>query len=106
MGATFKGRNAHGTKKWSTVSTVTVAEPSARFAYDVKGGGMKVATWEYVLVPTATGVRVTETWTDHRKGGLFELLGRLATGVADRAEENRRNMTQTMQALGAAAAVS
>jgi hypothetical protein len=64
--------------------------------------GLKVAEWGYTFEPTATGCRVTETWTDHR-AGFFKPVAKLVTGVADRATHNRTGMEQTLERLDAAA---
>ena len=102
VGARFRGRNRNGKKRWSTVSTVSAAEPGAVFAFDVKVGPLKVARWEYRFEPTDTGCRVTETWTDQR-GRLVAMLGKPVSGVGDRAAHNRASMEATLDRLAAAA---
>ena len=102
VGARFRGRNENEGKRWSTVSTVTDAEPGRRFAFEVKGGPFKVARWEYRLEPTEGGCRVVETWTDQR-GRIVSALGKRMSGVDDRAEHNRAGMVQTLDRLADAA---
>jgi len=101
-GAKFKGTNRNGTKKWDTVATVVDADPGRRFSFRVAAGGFKVAEWAYTFDPTASGCRVTETWTDQR-GRVATMLGKPISGVADRAEHNRAGMEQTLAGLKAAA---
>jgi len=98
VGATFRGKNRNGTKKWSTNSTVVVADPGKAFAFDVTVGPLKVARWAYTFEPTGDACRVTETWTDHR-GRIATWAGRPASGVADRVSHNRASMDQTLERL-------
>lgn len=102
IGAKFKGINAHGKKKWSTVCTVTEAEPGKAFAFRVDVGPLKVAEWAYTLAAAGGGCIVTETWTD-RRGGLVTRLGKPLSGVADRAAHNKAGMELTLQRLADAA---
>jgi uncharacterized protein YndB with AHSA1/START domain len=101
-GAKFKGSNRNGTKSWDTVATVVDAEPGQRFSFRVTAAGFKVSEWAYDLEPTATGCRVTETWTDQR-GRLATMLGKPVSGVTDRAAHNEAGMEQTLAGLKAAA---
>ncbi|MCU0268889.1 MAG: SRPBCC family protein [Acidimicrobiales bacterium] len=102
VGARFQGRNRNGKKQWSTQCTVTAAEPGRSFAFRVKAGPLGVAEWRYDLEPVDGGCRVTETWTDER-GWLVTTLGKPVSGVADRAEHNRRTMAETLGRLTTAA---
>ncbi|HEY8080514.1 MAG TPA: SRPBCC family protein [Acidimicrobiales bacterium] len=101
-GATFKGKNHHGSRSWSTIGTITTADAATRLAFTIKAVGLKVAEWRYDIEPTASGCRVTETWTDER-GAVARMLGKLATGVDDRASHNRTTMAATLAGLKAAA---
>ena len=101
-GARFRGTNRNGKKQWKTVATVVDAEPGRRFSFRVAATGLKVAEWVYAFEPTATGCRVTETWTDQR-GRIVSTLGKPVSGVADRASHNRAGMEQTLERLAAAA---
>jgi uncharacterized protein YndB with AHSA1/START domain len=102
-GATFRGTNRNGKRKWQTVATILDAEPGRAFSFRVKAaGGLKVAEWRYAFEPTATGCRVTETWVDQR-GFLVKSLGKPVSGVGDRAAHNRAGMEQTLERLAAAA---
>ncbi len=102
LGATFKGTNAHGSKTWSTMSTVTVCEPARQFAFDVKAGPLSVSTWSYLLEAEGAGTRLTEEWTDTR-GAVMKKAGAVATGVKERHEHNARGMDTTLAAIKAAA---
>jgi hypothetical protein len=103
VGAKFKGRNANGSKSWTTVSTVIDATPSERFSFLVNVGPLKIAEWAFDIEATEGGCRVTESWTD-RRGGLMKKLGGVASGVDDRVEHNRVGMEQTLAGVAAAAA--
>lgn len=102
VGARFRGHNRIGTRRWSTVSTVVVADPGRGFAFRTAAIGLPVAEWRYTIAPTPGGCRVTETWTDAR-GRLMRAVGRLGTGVSDRAGHNRVGMERTLTALRTAA---
>jgi uncharacterized protein YndB with AHSA1/START domain len=101
-GAKFRATNRNGKRTWKTLATVADADPGRQFSFRVSVMGLKVADWKYSFEPTATGCRVTETWTEQRPG-FFKPIARLATGVADRATHNRAGMEQTLERLAAAA---
>ncbi|MFE1783440.1 SRPBCC family protein [Streptomyces sp. NPDC059506] len=101
VGTRFAGRNASGrVRRWSTDCTVTAAVPGERFAFLVRAAGLRVAVWEYRFEPADSGraTVVTETWTDQR-GRLMHVVGRLVTGVRDRAAHNRATMKVTLRRL-------
>jgi uncharacterized protein YndB with AHSA1/START domain len=102
VGARFRGHNRIGGRRWSTVSTVVAADPGHVFAFRTSALGLPVAEWRYTITPSADGCRVTETWHDAR-GPLMRAVGRIGTGVRDRAAHNRRGMERTLARLKAAA---
>ncbi len=102
VGARFRGHNQQGWRRWSTTGEVVEAEPGRSFAFEIHAGPLTVARWGYRFEPTETGCRVTETWEDHR-GTVIKVLGRLATGVPDRADHNREGMETTLANLANAA---
>lgn len=102
VGARFKGRNELGKRAWTTTCVVTDAEPGRSFGFLVKVGPLDVARWLYLIEPTDGGCRVEERWTE-RRNAVSKVLGRLATGVKDRAEHNRPNMEATLEQLAAVA---
>lgn len=102
VGSVFVGTNRNGGRRWSTRCTVTRAERPSAFAFDVAAVGMPVARWSYEIEPTATGCRVTETWTD-RRGALVRHSGALLTGVKDRGEYTATSIEQTLAGVRAAA---
>lgn len=104
-GAKFRGANRIGRRKWKTVATVVDAESGRRFSFRVSTMGLKVAEWSYAFEPTATGCRVTETWTEQR-APFFKPVARLVTGVADRAGHNRAGMEETLERLATVAEAS
>lgn len=101
-GARFTGANALGKRRWSTTCTVTDCVPGEVFAFEVKGGPLRVSRWEYRFEPTEGGCRVTESWTDQR-GRIVRVLGKTMTGVEDRATHNRETMEATLDGLDRAA---
>ncbi|HEY2705821.1 MAG TPA: SRPBCC family protein [Candidatus Dormibacteraeota bacterium] len=102
VGARFRGHNRIGLRRWSTVSTVVSADPGRSFAFRVASMGLPVAEWRYTVTAIPGGCRISETWTDSR-GGVIRALGRVATGVGDRAAHNRRGMEATLARIKAAA---
>lgn len=104
-GARFRGHNRNGWRRWSTTCVVTEARPGEAFAFDVRVGPFKVSSWRFELAPVAGERRLTnltQRYTD-RRGRTMRVIGRLVTGVDDRAQHNRKTMTQTLLALGAIA---
>ena len=101
-GAKFKGRNRIGWRRWSTNGTVIAAEPGKELAFDVASFGLPVARWRYTIEPKGSGSRVTESMED-RRGGLINVLGRLATGVGDRGTHNQAGIEATLKQIKAAA---
>jgi hypothetical protein len=101
VGAKFKGRNHHGSRRWSTIATVVDCEPGSRFSFRVSVLGLSVSDWSYDVEPTEAGCTVTASWSD-RRPGFFKPIGRLATGVADRESHNRAGLEATLDALAAA----
>ncbi len=101
-GASFTGSNRRGSRSWSTVGTIVECERGRALSFRVTAGGLSVARWGYLIEPTEAGCQVTETWTDER-GAMVRFLGKLVTGVADRARHNRTGMEQTLGNLKAAA---
>lgn len=102
VGARFKGKNRNGRRSWSTSVEVTVFEPPRRFSFALMALGKNWCDWVYEVEPTPDGCRVTHSWVDHR-GALAGSLGRVISGVADRASHNRRNMEATLENLRRAA---
>ncbi|RZS37822.1 polyketide cyclase/dehydrase/lipid transport protein [Herbihabitans rhizosphaerae] len=94
-GARFRGRNRRGWRRWSTLATVTDAEPGRRFAFEVTSLGLPVARWQYDLEPRGDGCRLTESTWDKRKS-WFSRLTVVATGVSDRASVNTENIARTL----------
>ena len=102
VGARFKGKNQKGWRRWSTVCTVTESRPGEVFGFDVNAGPFAIAHWKYRFAPSGDGCTVTETWTD-RRGGPMKVLGKIVSGVGDRATHNRETMEATLQQLASAA---
>lgn len=98
VGAVFVGSNGSGRRRWSTRCTVVRSEPGSAFAFDVSSVGLPVARWSYEVEPTGTGCRLTEQWED-RRGPLISAVGRLITGVGDRAAYTAESIETTLQAV-------
>ncbi|MHB8449664.1 MAG: SRPBCC family protein [Mycobacteriales bacterium] len=102
IGGRFKGSNRNGRHRWSTLVTVTAAEPGRRFAFRITAPFVPIADWEFGIEPTDNGCRIEETWVDLRPQPI-RLISTVRTGVADRATFNRLGMQKTLAGLKAAA---
>lgn len=101
-GAKFRGVNRIGKRTWKTEAVVIDAEPGRRFSFRVYAAGLKIAEWTYAFESIPTGCRVTETYVDQRLL-VMKLIGKMVSGVGDRATHNRTGMEQTLDNLAAAA---
>ena len=102
QGATFRGNNRHGWRRWSSKCTVTEVDPGRRFAFTVTVGPLSVADWGYTIEPTTGGCIVTEDWTDRRPGWLRTVYP-VVMGIKDRVASNQTNMQTTLRKLKEAA---
>lgn len=95
VGVKFKGKNAHGDKKWSAVSKVTDVTPARRFAFANVIGPITISEWCYEINPVDGGAacELTESWKLNQKT-LIGLVGKFLTGVEDR-EVHTRSMIET-----------
>lgn len=103
VGARFRGRNTNGKRSWSTVVRVTACDEPTRFVFALRVFGVNWCDWVWEISPTPAGSSIKHSWIDHR-GGTAVWLGRVVSGVADRARHNRKNMEATMDRLVAALA--
>jgi hypothetical protein len=109
VGSTFVGRNRRRGFRWVTRCTVTAADPERTFAFRVHEIGLRrprlrapIATWEYRFEPAGDGTRVTEIWTDDRRGWptfAANLFDRVATGGSTFADFQARNIATTLRNL-------
>ena len=98
VGAVFRGTNRQGWRRWSTRVEVSECDPGRRFAFDVSSLGLAVSRWSYDVAPRPEGCTVTETWQD-RRGAVMNVLGRLVSGVGDRAGFTAQSIEQTLAAV-------
>lgn len=109
VGTAFDGRNKRGAFRWTTRCTVTAAEEDRLFRFRVHAIGFRrprirgpIATWEYRFEPVPEGTRVTETWTDDRRGWpdlVAHAFDRVATGGRTFADFQRGNIRTTLRNL-------
>lgn len=102
VGARFKGRNKNGNKAWSTSVKVNEVDAPNKFSFALMALGKNWCDWVYEITPSGAGCTVTHSWIDHRSK-FADRLGKLVSGVSNRAEHNRRNMEATLKNLKAAA---
>jgi uncharacterized protein YndB with AHSA1/START domain len=108
VGARFKARNkgARG-PAWRNTPTVTAAQPGREFAFNRTGPGVGSYTWRYVMEPTTTGTRLTESFDAEKVlGPVMTFITEKWTGSSDRDADLRRGMTTTLARLKAAAEAS
>ena len=102
-GAKFKARNQRGRRSWSSLVTVVPANPPKEVAWVSKAMGMKIALWRYRFEPDGKGGTTVTESTEDQRGMFMNVVGPLASGVRDRAGENRKNMRATLEQLKKAA---
>ncbi|MHB8670238.1 MAG: SRPBCC family protein [Acidimicrobiales bacterium] len=103
IGVRFRGKNRNEGKRWSTVSTIVECDHASVLTWEVKAGPFRIARWSYALAPDGSGgCEVTERWFDQRSAWMVP-LGKLASGVGDRAPHNLEGMRETLARLKAAA---
>jgi uncharacterized protein YndB with AHSA1/START domain len=98
VGAVFDGHNRNGTHEWTTQGKVIEADPGRAFAFECSMMDFHYSTWGYRIEPTDSGSRVTEWSEDLRPESVLE-FSRQTSGVDDRTEQNRRNMSLTLARL-------
>lgn len=105
VGARFKATNkGRRGPAWSNAPIVTVAEPGRQFAFNRSGPGIGSYTWRYVMEPTATGTRLTESFEAERPlGAVMSWLTEQWTGSAGRDADLHAGMVTTLDRLKAAA---
>lgn len=109
VGMKFVGWNRRRGMTWSTGCVVTAADPGKRFAFKVRRHGygklmvpVALATWEYTFEPCEGGTRVTETWTDDRRGwpdAFAAPFDRVVTGKPGFAAFQRENIAESLAGL-------
>jgi hypothetical protein len=83
---------------------VTVADPGKEFAFNRNGPGIGSYTWRYVMEPTATGTRLTESFDAERLlGSAMTWITEKWTGSDDRDDDLHRGMVTTLGRIKAAA---
>lgn len=103
VGARFRGANRNGRRSWSTVCTIVALEPPREIAWQVSAYGLRVSRWSYRVEPSGDGGSILTESSDDERAALLRLAAPAATGVSDRAEHNRRTMTETLARIKAAA---
>ena len=104
VGVKFKGSNAHGAKKWSTVAKVTDATAPTRFAFANIVGPVTISEWSYEITPVDGGkaCEVTESWK-LKQPLVISLVGKFMTGVEDRTEHTKSMIKATLAGIKATA---
>ncbi|HEX4248299.1 MAG TPA: SRPBCC family protein [Pseudonocardia sp.] len=100
-GKRFLGHNNIGPLyRWSTVCTITEANPGKKFEFYVAFPSM--STWSYELTPVEGGTLVTETITKERPQYAPVRLMQSLVGVHDRGTHLRQGIETTLEAVASA----
>ena len=102
-GAEFLGHNRAGAVRWMTQGVVVIAESGRHLAFEITFGPLKIARWEYLIVPVDRDLSsciVAEEWTDRRAGWYRAAADRV---LGPRRKTNHRGMVQTLSNLKRAA---
>jgi len=98
-GAEFFGHNRAGAVRWMAQGVVVVAESDRHLAFEVTFGPLKIARWEYLIVPVdgdLSSCIVAEEWTDRRASWYRAAADR---ALGPRLKTNHRGMVQTLSNL-------
>ena len=101
VGARFRGHNRIGFLRWSTVATVSAAEPGRRFAFDTAAPSR--TAWTYTFEPVEDGTRVTESMCRQDAQPATRWWMQRLAGVPDREDHLHAGMTATLARLDSAA---
>lgn len=102
-GAHFVGHNKAGSFRWMTQGEIVTAESGRHLAFEIFFGPLKVARWEYFIVPDDAdpgSCTIVEEWTD-RRPGWYRATADMAFG--SRTQANQRGMETTLANLKLAA---
>ncbi|WP_431047038.1 SRPBCC family protein [Streptomyces sp. P1-3] len=100
VGASFRGYNRNGLRRWVTTCRVTDADPDRRFAYEVVTMplAIPISRWQYDIETTSDGCAITETnWL--RVPLWFIPFAILVTGVFNRPGANNAHIGTTLNRL-------
>lgn len=102
LGARFKGYNRRGWFRWSTICTVTAAEPGRVFAFEVRPRGGKLQSrWRYELGPVEGATILRESFEAF---WYIRLVVRLFFGGGrNRLDQLEDSVRQTLQRIKAVA---
>ena len=105
-GAQFWGYNRSGWIRWMTQGEVVVAERGRHLAFEISWGPMRIARWEYFVIPDDgdhARCTVVEEWTD-RRPVWYRAIADKALGP--RLKLNQRGVVKTLANLKLAAEVA
>jgi hypothetical protein len=105
VGARFKAVNkGKRGPSWFNYPKVTAAEPGREFAFNRSGPAIGSYTWRYVLEPTATGTRLTESFDAEKPlGSAMSWITEKWVGSSDRDADLHEGMITTLARIKAAA---
>jgi hypothetical protein len=96
VGARFKGTNKRGFITWSTKPTVTAADPSREFAFEVN----EVVLWTYAFETDGGGTKLSESFEFLRDVPWhFRFAHRWLMRTKDRQADLEEGMNKTLQRI-------
>ena len=87
-GARYRGASRNGWRRWSTTSTIRVAQPGAELVWDVTYLGRPVACWGYRLSELDGGRTLLDESVEDRRERWLQIVSPWITGARDRAARN------------------
>ena len=105
VGARFKATNkGRRGPSWFNTPKVTAANPGHEFAFNRSGPAIGSYTWRYVMEPSATGTRLTESFDAERPlGPVMSWITEKWVGSSDRDADLHQGMVTTLARVKAAA---
>lgn len=77
VGAKFRGYNRNAKMEWDAGCVVVAAVPGREWTFDVPSDDGRGTRWSYVIEPTESGCRVTESFDSPiLDGEFFQKMGR------------------------------
>jgi hypothetical protein len=99
VGAQYRGHSRNGWRRWSTTSTIRVAQPGVELAWDVTYLGRPVARWAYRLSPAEGGGTLLEEAVEDRRERWLQVTSPWITGSRDRAARNADTIDTSLQRI-------
>lgn len=98
-GARYRGASRNGWRRWSTTSTIRVAQPGTELVWDVTYIGRPVARWSYLLSELEGGGTLLAESVEDRRERWLQIVSPWITGARDRAARNADTIGTTLHRI-------